>query len=69
MENKRSIKDKIAYHMSVTLRAESAILGSGCGGLGALEKHLPGISYIVSKSLLRVWCCARSNSHRLKARC
>ena len=29
--------------MSVTLRAEFAILGSGCGGLGALEKHLPGI--------------------------
>ena len=27
----------------MTLRAESAILGSGCGGLGALEKHLPGI--------------------------
>ena len=25
------------------LRAESTILGSGCGGLGALEKHLPGI--------------------------
>ena len=34
---------KIAYRTSVTLRAESAILGSGCGGLGALEKHLPGI--------------------------
>ena len=29
--------------MSVTLRTESAILGSGCGGLGTLEKHLPGI--------------------------
>ena len=29
--------------MSVMLHAESAILGSGCGGLGALEKHLPGI--------------------------
>ena len=29
--------------MSVTLRAESAILGSGCGGLGALEKDIPGI--------------------------
>ena len=27
----------------MTLRAESAVLGSGCGGLGALEKHLPGI--------------------------
>ena len=25
------------------LRAESAILGSECGGLDALEKHLPGI--------------------------
>ena len=29
--------------MSMTLRTESAILGSGCGGLGALEKHLPVI--------------------------
>ena len=27
----------------MTLRAESAILSSGCGSLGALEKHLPGI--------------------------
>ena len=27
----------------MTLRTESAILGSGCGSLGALEKHLPGI--------------------------
>ena len=27
----------------MTLRAESAILGSGCGNLGALEKHLPCI--------------------------
>ena len=27
----------------MTLCTESAILGSGCGGLGALEKHLPGI--------------------------
>ena len=33
----------MAYLASVTLRAESAILGSGCGSLGALEKHLPGI--------------------------
>ena len=29
--------------MSVTLHTESVILGSGCGSLGALEKHLPGI--------------------------
>ena len=27
----------------MTLRAESAILSSGCGSLGALEKHLPDI--------------------------
>ena len=27
----------------MTLCTESAILSSGCGGLGALEKHLPGI--------------------------
>ena len=29
--------------MSVVLCTESAILGSGCWGLGALVKHLPGI--------------------------
>ena len=29
--------------MNVVLSTESAILGSGCGGLGALEKHLPSI--------------------------
>ena len=29
--------------MSVMLHTESAILGSGCGGLGAFENHLPGI--------------------------
>ena len=27
----------------MTLRTESVILGSGCGGPGALEKHLPVI--------------------------
>ena len=27
----------------MTLRTESAILDSGCGSLGTLEKHLPGI--------------------------
>ena len=27
----------------MTLRVESAILGSGCRSLGALEKHPPGI--------------------------
>ncbi len=27
----------------MTLRAESAILGSRCGSLGTLEKHLPDI--------------------------
>src|SRR3954470_19977407 len=26
-------------------------------------------SYVVSKSLLRVWCCAGSNSHKVKSRC
>ena len=35
--------EKTAYGMSLMLRTESAILDSGCGSLGALEKHLPGI--------------------------
>ena len=43
MENKCPVKGKIAYLVSRTLRAESAIFGSGCGSLGALEQHLPGI--------------------------
>ena len=41
MENKRPVKDKITYLISRTLRAESAIFGSGCGSLGALKQHLP----------------------------
>ena len=36
-------RKKTAYRESMTLRTESAILGSGCGSLSALEKHLPGI--------------------------
>ena len=43
MENERSVKDKITYLVSRTLRAESAIFGSGCGSLCALEQHLPDI--------------------------
>ena len=43
MENKCPVNGKIAYLASRTLRAESAIFGSGCGSLGALEKHLPCI--------------------------
>ena len=36
-------RTKTAYRMSVMLSTESVILGSGCGSLGALEKHPPGI--------------------------
>ena len=43
MANKHPVKDKITYLVSRTLRAESAIFGSGCGSLGALEQHLPDI--------------------------
>ena len=42
MENKCPIKDKIAYLVSRTLRAESAIFRRGCGGFGALKQHPPG---------------------------
>ena len=41
MKSKCPIKDNIAYLASRTLRAESAIFGSGCGSLGALEQHPP----------------------------
>ena len=43
MKNKCPVKGRIAYLVSLVPRAESAIFGSGCGGLGALEQHLPGI--------------------------
>ena len=43
MNNKRPVEDNITYLVSWTLRAESAIFGSGCGSLGALEQHLPDI--------------------------
>ena len=43
MKNKCHVKGKIAYLVSWTLRAESAIFGSGCGSLGALKQHPPGI--------------------------
>ena len=43
MNNQRPVKDNITYLVSWTLRAESAIFGSGCGSLGALEQHLPDI--------------------------
>ena len=42
MENKCPVKGKIAYLASRTLRAESAIFGSGRGSFGALEQHPPG---------------------------
>ena len=43
MNNQRPVKDNITYLVSRTLRAESAIFGSGCGSLDALEQHLPDL--------------------------
>ena len=43
MKNKSPVKGRISYLAGLTPRAESAIFGSGCGGLGALKQHLPGI--------------------------
>ena len=43
MNNKRPVKDNITYLVGWMLRAESVIFGSGCGSLGALEQHLPGL--------------------------
>ena len=43
MKSKCPIKDNIAYLASRMLRAESAIFGSGCGSLGALEQHLQDV--------------------------
>ena len=43
MKEKCPVKGRIAYLASLALRAEYAIFGSGCGSLGALKQHLPGI--------------------------
>ena len=43
MKSKCPIKDNMAYLVSWTLRAESAIFSSGCAGLGTLEQNLPGL--------------------------
>ena len=43
MKNKYPVKGKIIYLVSLTLRSESVNFGSGCGGLGALEQHLPDL--------------------------
>ena len=43
MKNKSPVKGRIAYLAGLTPRAESTIFGSGCGGLGTLKQHLPGI--------------------------
>ena len=43
MKDKSPVKGRIAYLVGLTPRAESAIFGSRCGGLGALKQHLPGI--------------------------
>ena len=43
MKDKSPVKGRTSHLVGVAPRAESAILSSGCGSLGALEKHLPGI--------------------------
>ena len=43
MKDKSPVKGRIAYLVGLTPRAESAIFGSGCGGLDTLKPHLPGI--------------------------
>ena len=43
MKSKYPMRGKTAYHAGLALRAESAVLGSGRGNLGAFELHPPGI--------------------------
>ena len=43
MKNKYPVRGKAAYRIGLALRAESVILNSGRGDLGALEQHPPGI--------------------------
>ena len=43
MSEKSPVKGRTTYLVGPTPRAESAIFGSGCGGLGALKQHLLGV--------------------------
>ena len=43
MKNKYPVRGKTTYRVGLALRAESAILGSGRGNLGTLEKHRPDV--------------------------
>ena len=43
MKDKSPVKGRVAYLAGLTPKAESAIFDSGCGGLGALKQHPPGI--------------------------
>ena len=59
MENKCPIKGKIAYLAGLTLRAESAIFGSGCENLGALEQHPPGVFVCSVEESAQGWVLCR----------
>ena len=69
MKNKCPVKGKIAYLTGLMLRVESVIFVADARASAPLNRTFQAYSYVVSKSLFKVWCCAGSNSHKLKARC
>ena len=68
-ENNCPIEDNKAYLAGRAHGAESAVSIADAGASLPLNSTLQEASYVVSKSPLRVRCCAGSNSHKLKARC
>ena len=68
MENKSPVRGKVAYLAGLMLRAVSAMVADA-GASAPLNSTFQASSYVVLKSLLKVWCYAGSNSHKLKARC
>ena len=68
MKSKCPIKDNMAYLASRMLRAESAIFGSGCGSLGALEQHPPGLFVHSVEEPVQGLVLRRIELHKLQAR-
>ena len=63
------MKGKVAYRTSLALRAESAILSSGRGDLGALEQHPPGIFVSCVEEPVQSSVLGRVGLPQVKARC
>src|SRR3954469_8309117 len=67
MKNKYPIRGKNSLLRWLDATPRSSIADAGASA--PLNSTFQASSYVVSKSLLRVWCWAELNSHKLKARC